>query len=234
VMNHHSHPLLSVAVLAVPLGNTTTSASNAVVLACSGATDGKIAVWDLTSVVVSLSMQQSHSSGDLRSFHNTVKPVTSLPYAHQSGVNSLAMTTSTNASPGRFLIASGGDDQVIRVTLLSINQKTSKERRKSNPVSVDVLKTINTDYAHGSSIKGVWMHSSGLVATTSHDQRLRVWKVRDTAGHDLAIAAVAGSLVECPEPENLDACYIGGDVHLLHVAVSGRGLQMFHVDLDGL
>ena len=42
------------------------------------------------------------------------------------------------------------------------------------------------------------------------------------------VAPIAGSFVECPEPEGLDAWVEGGDGGVC-VAVCGRGVQMFHL-----
>jgi hypothetical protein len=43
-------------------------------------------------------------------------------------------------------------------------------------MSVSVTRTLSIDFAHSSAIKGVWSDGQ-TVATTSHDQRLRVWAV---------------------------------------------------------
>jgi hypothetical protein len=62
------------------------------------------------------------------------------------------------------------------------------------------------EFAHSSAIKGVWM-IGGVIATTSHDQRLRVWAAgveeeeEEHAGVRVSVTPVAGSFVECPEPE---------------------------------
>ena len=72
------------------------------------------------------------------------------------------------------------------------------------------------------------MNRNGVVATTAHDQRLRMWTVCESGSSDFSIASLAGSFVDCPEPEALDACPIFCDESMLRVAISGRGLQIFH------
>jgi hypothetical protein len=49
-------------------------------------------------------------------------------------------------------------------------------------------------------------------------------------GQALRVTPAAGSFVECPEPEGLAACRVGGAGGGLCLAVSGRGVQMFHCE----
>ena len=106
-----------------------------------------------------------------------------------------------------------------------------------------MTRTVSVDFAHSSAIKGVCMTHGGVIATTSHDQRLRVWAVAGTGEEEeeeekgrtmmnVTVAPIAGSFVECPEPEGLDAWVeggAGGDDLGVCVAVCGRGVQMFHL-----
>ena len=88
---HHTRPVLSVAVTAVPLAATGGSggggAASHAVIACSGATDGAIAVWDLTA------MSASHGAGGgvAAAAPMVLHPVGFIPASHQSGVNSIAV-----------------------------------------------------------------------------------------------------------------------------------------------
>lgn len=191
-----------------------------------------------------------------------------IPSSHQSGVNGIAVAPAPGGVPGRLLVASGGDDQALRVTLLSVTYIAGEGTTSTTAVAVARTASVQVDFAHSSAVKGVWM-SGGVIATTSHDQRLRVWaagvedepreghaagerslseregaaaegaeagaeadaeagaEAREGAGVSVTVAPVAGSFVECPEPEALDAwAEVDGGVR---VAVSGRGVQMFHL-----
>ena len=77
------------------------------------------------------------------------------------------------------------------------------------------------------------MNHEGMVATTSHDQRLRVWAVHDDGSSELSIESFAGSFAESPEPEALDACSIFHDKNVLRVVVAGRGIQIHDLILSG-
>ena len=262
-LRYHTRPVLSLAVTAISLGNTGGDgdggggAAPPAVIACSGATDGTIAVWDLTGLSAShaaaTAAAAAHAAHAATApppppfpFPLELKPATLIPASHQSGVNSIAVAPAPGGVPGRMLVASGGDDQALRVTLLSLTAASSSVVAGAGAgagagleVAVAVARTMSVDFAHSSAIKGVWMMHGGVIATTSHDQRLRMWAARaeeaeegkeeEEAGDGMRVVVtpVAGGFVECPEPEALDAwCGADGEVR---VAVSGRGVQMFHL-----
>ena len=139
------------------------------------------------------------------------------------------MARAPGGAPGRLLLATGGDDQTFRVAALRVAPRDDGVAG----FAVSVLASVATDFAHGSAIKGVWLDARGMAATTSHDQRLRVWRVdvieEEACGAGgsvrVRVEAAAGSFVECPEPEGLDA--LAGADGKTRVAVSGRGVQMF-------
>jgi hypothetical protein len=66
------------------------------------------------------------------------------------------------------------------------------------------------------------------LATTSHDQRLRMWIVRFLPDSEITLTPSAGTFVECPEPEGV-AGFIDCDGKP-RVAVCGRGVQTFRLD----
>ena len=206
----------------------------------------------------------------------SLAPVALFPRAHQSGVNGIALAPPPPgaAAAGRALVASVGDDQAVRVALVAVHAATGPRERGggaraaatlpgsggSPPVSgaspplgslgVSELGVRVVAFAHSAAVKGVWLdpRGGGTLATTSHDQRLRVWRVavevigvgagagpRPGGDRDLGVPrvavevrGVAGSFAECPEPEGLDA--FAGDDGRVSVAVSGRGVQMFHAE----
>jgi len=271
-LRHHTRPVLSLAVAAVPLATVgsassgTSGGGSVAVIGCSGATDGAIAVWDLTA----LSVAHAASTVAPPPAPMELRPVALIPRSHQSGVNSIGVAPAPGGFPGRLLVASGGDDQALRVTLLSVTLgPLAAGTMAGAEIAVSVAQTLSVDFAHSSAIKGVWM-AGGVIATTSHDQRLRVWAatLEDCAGGGehgseettgsqsqdntddggangdqsrgwaaagdggklgmrVQVTPIAGSFVECPEPEALDA-WVGAD-GAVRIAVSGRGVQMFHL-----
>ena len=201
-----------------------------VTVACTGATDGTVAAWDLTAVAASIADDANPTRRRRRRTRAGPRAGGGLPArAHQSGVNGLALARAPGGAPGRLLLATGGDDQTFRVAALRVAPRDDGVAG----FAVSVLASTATDFAHGSAIKGVWLDARGTAATTSHDQRLRVWRVdvieEEACGAGgsvrVRVEAAAGSFVECPEPEGLDA--LAGADGKTRVAVSGRGVQMF-------
>lgn len=234
---HHDRPALAVAVASVDVdvsdkvsdtpgpgpGPGDTRTMRTVTVACTGATDGTVAAWDLTAVAASIA-DDANPTRD-----SQLAPAGVFPRAHQSGVNGLALARAPGGAPGRLLLATGGDDQTFRVAALRVAPRDDGVAG----FAVSVLASTAVDFAHGSAIKGVWLDARGMAATTSHDQRLRVWRVdvieEEACGAGgsvrVRVEAAAGSFVECPEPEGLDA--LAGADGKTRVAVSGRGVQMF-------
>ena len=138
-----------------------------VTVACTGATDGTVAAWDLTAVAASIA-DDANPTRD-----SQLAPAGVFPRAHQSGVNGLALARAPGGAPGRLLLATGGDDQTFRVAALRVAPRDDGVAG----FAVSVLASTAVDFAHGSAIKGVWLDARGMAATTSHDQRLRVWRV---------------------------------------------------------
>ena len=236
---YHDRPALAVAVASVDVdvsdkvsdtpgpgpGPGDTRTMRTVTVACTGATDGTVAAWDLTAVAASIADDANPTRSD-----SQLAPAGGVfPRAHQSGVNGLALARAPGGAPGRLLLATGGDDQTFRVAALRVAPRDDGVAG----FAVSVLASAAVDFAHGSAIKGVWLDARGMAATTSHDQRLRVWRVdvieEEACGAGgsvrVRVEAAAGSFVECPEPEGLDA--LAGADGKTRVAVSGRGVQMF-------
>ena len=225
-LRHHDRPALAVAVASVDVRDG--PARRTATVACTGATDGAVAAWDLTAVAASIADGRGANLTDDDA--TELAPAGVFPRAHQSGVNGLALARAPGGAPGRLLLATGGDDQTFRVAALRVAPRDDG----GAGFAVSALAVTAVDFAHSSAIKGVWMDARGVAATTSHDQRLRVWRadVEEEDGDGEAggsirvrVEPAAGSFVECPEPEGLDA--LAGADGKTRVAVSGRGVQMF-------
>ena len=134
-------------------------------------------------------------------------------------------------SAGRFVVASGGDDQVARAEVFLVERDGDASRRRLRVVSVA---RVATHFAHSSAIKAVWLGPGTragtlTLATTSHDQRARAWTVASRVAEDsVTMTPEAGAFVECPEPEGLDG-FVDARGRA-RIAVSGRGVQMFELE----
>lgn len=158
----------------------------------SAATDGKIAVWDLTEACSVSAITK-----------NT--PVPSIPClnipAHQSGINSLAAWVDKQDSGCRVTVASGGDDGQLTVSVIRVQYPKDKKTggsRESSQIS-DSLRPperlllqpsslvfhLNSQHriptAHAAPLTCLKLLSPGLVVSTSADQRLCLWKFRSAS-----------------------------------------------------
>ena len=208
----------------------------------TGATDGSVAMWDMTSAAYRGS--SCDSSGTRAGTAVQAAPLPSLQPVwhaachHQSGVNAMAaVATSTGV-----LVITGGDDQTLRSTLM--------ERTKRG--SVHCAATYAVPCAHTSAIKGVAACCVGSDAdarvyacSVGLDQILRVWAVsvcgtvEGKADIDVALAEVMVRKLDVSEP----ACVHGSlkivqrrrdgvDEDLLwHIVVAGRSTQTLSVKL---
>eukprot|EP00250_Pteridium_aquilinum_P022674 c2553_g1_i1 orf=96-4151(+) len=300
-LDYHKAPVLTLQYLVIPSCNSHRGPREAVdkYMVFSGATDGSIALWDVTDIVMDHCHQQSgqgcekvfrppsgrgsqggrrrwklsrRQEGDQRELVNetnnveitlldkcmtveealshsklncnsdvesewavdhakkripyphTLKPDFLLPCAHQSGVNSLFVSTvkgeeHAHQNNRTCVVVSGGDDQALHVAIFTVDEKND---------SVVCLVKESILSAHSSAIKGVWTDGS-LVFSTGLDQRLRAWK--------LLVSKQCCSLVECcqtvinvPEPAALHVEHFNGRNY--RIAVGGRGLQIFEVKGD--
>ncbi|BDA49006.1 probable WD repeat-containing protein 6 at N-terminal half [Coccomyxa sp. Obi] len=148
-LSYHGAPVLSLEHVRTWLGQHN--------IIFSGATDGAVAVWDCAA--------HSDIVGDQQ-------PLLALPDMHQSGVNAMsAAVVATSEGMCRVLLASGGDDQSLRLTHFGITWTLTAPRP-----AVTVLASVHVPNAHSSALRGVWTDGN-LVASVGLDQRLRTWKV---------------------------------------------------------
>lgn len=150
----------------------------------SAATDGKIAVWNLT--------EACHSSAGGRS-SAAAPPIPCLSIsAHQSGVNSLvAWTESLEQHEDGCLVtvASGGDDGQLTVTTIRVRytQGGSHMPESSIPLQTQIEHSdrlclqvhhqVQVPLAHAAPLTALKLLKSGLLVSTSADQRVCLWRV---------------------------------------------------------
>lgn len=154
----------------------------------SAATDGNIAVWNLTEACCS-------SADGWSSAAAPPIPCLNIP-AHQSGVNSLvAWTESLEQHEDGCLVtvASGGDDGQLTVTAVrvrypqggnqmpesSIPQQTQFQH--SDSLRLQVHHQVHVPLAHAAPLTALKLLKSGLLVSTSADQRVCLWRVTSSS-----------------------------------------------------
>ncbi|XP_034392681.1 WD repeat-containing protein 6 isoform X2 [Cyclopterus lumpus] len=156
----------------------------------SAATDGNIAVWDLTGAS---SLPAGTSS------RSPTPPIPRLDvHAHQSGINSLAVwAEDLGHQEGGCLVtvASGGDDGQLTVSTIRVQYPEDGEIGGSRGISPISLQTqlqspiqlhLNLSsqsriaLAHAAPLTALKFLSPDLVVSTSPDQRVCLWRVGST------------------------------------------------------
>ncbi|KAI3357252.1 hypothetical protein L3Q82_015701 [Scortum barcoo] len=183
---YHQRCVLSVATCSLEDGKC-----NRYKMLFSAATDGKIAVWDLTEA-------SSLSTRTLSDAANPPIPCLNFP-AHQSGINSLAVwTEKLGQQDGGCLVtvASGGDDGQLTVSRIRVQYleegKTGgssdssqidepqislqTQFQRSNQLLLQLHSQSHIVLAHAAPLTGLKLLSSGLLASTSSDQRICLWR----------------------------------------------------------
>jgi hypothetical protein len=117
------------------------------------ATDGIVALWDLTSCAEELCSEHSDincaasgsKSDNIRVVSDNLKPF-SYVKVHQSGINSFDWLLMKG---DKFLLATGGDDRALVLSLIQIKSPTCQENMEA-----EVLLQWRNDCAHASQITG--------------------------------------------------------------------------------
>ncbi|XP_033484634.1 tRNA (34-2'-O)-methyltransferase regulator WDR6 [Epinephelus lanceolatus] len=188
---YHQRCVLSVSACSLEDGK-----GNRYKLLFSAATDGRIAVWDMTDAS-SLSTTTSSSA--------PTPPIPCLDiHAHQSGVNSLAVwAEKLGQQEGGCLVtvASGGDDGQLTVSTIRVQYPEDGETGGSRGISQISEQVISQQtqfqipnqlhlhlhsqshipLAHAAPLTALKLLSPGLVVSTSSDQRVCLWRVNTTS-----------------------------------------------------
>ncbi|XP_049341555.1 WD repeat-containing protein 6 isoform X2 [Astyanax mexicanus] len=182
------------------------------VLLLSGATDGAVALWDLTAVLDS-------KSGD--SWLGPSVPCLSVP-VHQSGVNALVISKQRHQQTPDDIItmATGGDDGQLSVMKIKVEMNQSDQTESLCP---QLLSHWSVPLAHSAPLTALTTLSSARWASASPDQRVCVWRLCDDGLHHQGAmfthtADAAGVWAWQREEPNIE----GG----AYVVVCGQGLQL--------
>ncbi|XP_022096573.1 WD repeat-containing protein 6-like isoform X2 [Acanthaster planci] len=114
---------------------------------------------------LAMNLTETDSSGDSEDgFRQSLLSIE----AHQSGINALCMS---QLDGNRFLLASGGDDNSIQLSLLSVSAESDRNIR------VSVEHTHSITCAHAAQVTGLCFTDVCTLVSSSIDQRLSVWSI---------------------------------------------------------
>ncbi|KAI8089880.1 WD40-repeat-containing domain protein [Halteromyces radiatus] len=192
------------------------------ILFFTSATDGKVAIWDISEELYSVLENVEQVEMD------PTKPAIKLSQplgfylVHMSGVNALEVM---DFDKDHILILTGGEDNSVAATLVN----------KRNWKMVDDG-PCNVPNAHASSITGIYLidhmdTQKRAMATVSTDQRLNIWMIESIDKGSLAVNLVDTVFVDIPDPSALDGIRLDGQ---LHFTSTGIGLQSFKFIHDHL
>lgn len=212
---HHRRCVLKVAVIVQPF----TDGERRVFL-CSAATDGNIAFWDVTVTLKEACRSLEATDRESQPADLGVPCLT--VSAHQSGINSLQIR---ETETGRYLVASGGDDNSLHVCLISIDQTAGLPDAHVHTESMPepcicVLKKFCMPSAHAAHITGLRFLRPDLLVSISVDQRLTLWQVADDG-----LCFLRSRFCHVADVAELD-CWEGDGELFYYCVFCGQGLEV--------
>ncbi|KAJ2852854.1 WD repeat-containing protein 6 [Coemansia erecta] len=226
---------LSVAKIAAGTANSNASDVSVTTTLFSGATDGRIFIWDL-SQFVNDSRHRGHCCpyGYLKTIDDTsnsreiggiLQPVTVIDNVHQSGVN----TIDTWVLQGtQIAIASGGDDNNLSYFTLDCADLLSQ----SKDFDCDIQRYEN---AHASSVQQLKFIDGCRLCSVGTDQRIAIWAVNGSCGIEMTFmectqvadpSAMTLLLARCTSDSSAN-----NKIDSVDVLVAGIGIESFKVKL---
>ena len=180
-----------------------------VVLAFSGTTTANLYAWDLTGLWGGAPGGAAQATGGLPDLPT---PLADLP-SHKSGVNAVA----THALPGGMcLVASGGDDQSARATVVRVAGRR-----------VQVLGTRLLEATHSAGLRSVQCDER-FMYTAGSDQRVNVYEWAWDAG--AATVRVTWFRAFLPHVQAVASLAVWpGPGDRRRIAVAGQGLQVLEL-----
>ncbi|XP_062614048.1 tRNA (34-2'-O)-methyltransferase regulator WDR6-like isoform X2 [Saccostrea cucullata] len=134
---------------------------------------------------------------------------------HQSGVNGMDWL---HYKDDDFLIASGGDDNAICISLVQFDDDVIRVKAKGSCLC-----------AHATEITGVKFLSPSKLLSVSIDQRLILWDLRVNSDH-IQVQQLSCKFVCVTDISNMDILKVDKD--RFTVVVSGEGLATFEVHVQ--
>ncbi|KAG2195930.1 hypothetical protein INT47_002703 [Mucor saturninus] len=176
----------------------------------TSATDGRVAMWDIhDKLYAAVQKNEVLELEPTKAAFRLAEPVFHYS-AHMSGVNALEAVP--YKEDGRILVTTGGEDNAVSAAILKIQEHGSVK-----PIGPPFI----IPCAHASSVTGI-KYIDQVIFTTSTDQRLNKWQIRDLEDQGVSLTMIDAAYMDVPDPSALDAVAFNGQVH---VAITGIGLQ---------
>ncbi|KAL2103861.1 hypothetical protein ACEWY4_000729 [Coilia grayii] len=193
------------------------------VLVLSAATDGRVCVWDWTSVLALDGGQ---------SWEGPTAPCLTVP-VHQSGVNSLSVWEEPGAGSEKerlLSLATGGDDGQLSVLLLKATFPQCQPEG-APLVSLELLSHWSEPLAHAAPLTALQVIDRSLIVSASPDQRVCVWSVgRDGSA---GLRRLATAFTHTADGAGLQVWPRGREGAGAWAALCGQGLQLFRITPRG-
>ncbi|KAL1957609.1 hypothetical protein VTO42DRAFT_5720 [Malbranchea cinnamomea] len=205
----------------------------------TSATDGHIALWDLTDV-----LRQSFSISD-----GLVKrkPTTGLPTSpallswqqrhsiHQSSIKAMTLQHLSN---GQLMLITGGDDNALAISLLTVaSSLTQSGPSLSRALLAEAhVASINDVTILRGTVQGSKMQF--IVASSGNDQRLKIWSVQvDTLRRDIQETSVGVSLLQdiytaVADLSSMGVYSLGDGTPNQRMVLCGVGMDFWDLSID--
>ncbi|CAG8477263.1 8023_t:CDS:10 [Paraglomus occultum] len=186
----------------------------------TSATDGRIAVWDISDVINRHSSSAFSSAPSSLHQPHVLNPPLFTSVLHQSGVNVFDIV---HVNGYRYLLASGGDDNaiVVKEIEIRINEGILKVRNwargelfekghlnREGLIERTEECVVRVENAHASSIQGLKFLNASTFVSVSLDQRLNVWNIKlednPSCKDDMKVKLKASTFVDVCDPACLD------------------------------
>ncbi|GES97579.1 WD repeat-containing protein 6 [Rhizophagus clarus] len=180
------------------------SSKDGIILVTS-ATDGSVAIWDVSTPVYSYLGLYDKNNEVINSL-DLGKPVYSYQ-AHQSGINCLSIHQMSNCV-GLYMIVTGGDDNAISTAYVDILWGTSRKEDYYKEIQLIIKlceKIVKIEAAHGSSIQGIHVLNDTKILSMSLDQRLNLWEIDFYSRDKMKSEIIESEIIKSKIDEHLDS-----------------------------
>ncbi|CDS06389.1 hypothetical protein LRAMOSA08917 [Lichtheimia ramosa] len=174
------------------------------------ATDGRIAIWDISDRLHEAIEDVEALEEDPMSTATKFTEPVYFYRAHQSGVNGLAVALQDDT----IIIFTGGEDNAIAAARLMIN-----DAGNITPMEEPFI----IPGAHASSVTAVALIRNNTTALSiSTDQRLNMWSLE--MKDNLQVRMIDAAFVDVPDPSSMNVSEYQSRTH---AAIAGIGLESF-------
>ncbi|XP_021924396.1 WD repeat-containing protein 6 isoform X2 [Zootermopsis nevadensis] len=198
-------------------------------IALTMATDGKVALWDLTTCVEELVGSEHSNSSSAVSADNgnngQVVADSHRPFSfvkiHQSGINSFDWL---QLQGDKYLLATGGDDRALVLSLIQIISPTLQENMQA-----EVVLQWRDNCAHASQITGLKLGNNVLISVAI-DQRITVWNWNcNLDGHTLSASVKTRY---CSAVADIQGLLTWNSSSCITACVHGKGMEIVTIQFS--